>query len=193
MLPALILAAGASTRMGSPKALLKIGGKTFVRHIVDVLGAAGIVDIVIVLGAEAGQIKDSLDWFDGKIVVNKDWKKGQLTSLVAGLGSIDRRDLHGVLICPVDHPLFAPQVIRGMCEAAETSPHKIIIPVFKERRGHPVIFPASLIEVLKRASPEIGARQVVRDHPDEVLEFVTEDEGVVRNIDTPEDYGAFMG
>jgi molybdenum cofactor cytidylyltransferase len=191
LVPAIILAAGASARMGSPKALLKIGGKTFLRHIVDVLRDSGISGIVIVLGSGADRIADSLAWFDGKVVVNQDWQRGQLTSLISGLDAIGGRHIQGVLVCPVDHPLATSRLIRSMCEAVEAS-QNIIIPVFKGIRGHPVIFPSRFIDSLRSAPLEMGARQLLRDHPDDILEIETDDEGVIRNIDTPEEYESFI-
>ena len=88
MVSAIVLAAGASLRMGSPKALLKLSGKTFLQHIVDVLASAGVHDVVIVLGANANVIKTQLHWFRGTVVTNNDWNSGMLSSVIAGLGAL---------------------------------------------------------------------------------------------------------
>jgi len=193
MVSGIILAAGESSRMGSPKALLKIGGKSFVQHIVDVFIASRVLDIVVVLGADDEAIKTQLNWFKGKTVVNKEWKKGQLSSILTGLRAVDQEDLHGVLIWPVDRPLVTQHVIVGMLHQFWTKHKQIVVPIFSGQRGHPVLIGRSLFEELERAPKEMGARTVLWDHPKDVLEYKTEEEGVVINIDSAEDYQKYVG
>ncbi len=188
MIGAIVIAAGASYRMGSPKALLKIGERTFLQQIVGELQSAGIAEIIVVLGADAEVIQKSLSWFHGRIVVNEHWKKGQLTSIIAGLCSLRRHVFQAALICPVDHPRITQQLITDLLRAFQRSGKNIIVPSYKGRRGHPVLFASALFDELQGADTAIGARQVVRNHPDDVYEAVTDEKGVVLNIDTPEDY-----
>lgn len=188
MVSGIILAAGESTRMGSPKALLKIGEKSFAQQIVDTLIASRVLDIVIVLGADAEFIQNQLNWFDGKTVINEEWEKGQLSSVLAGLRALELQDLHGVLVWPVDRPLVSWHVTVGMLHQFWTKHKQIVVPVHKGKRGHPVLFGRDLFHDLKRAPMEVGARRVLQDHPDDVLEYQTDEEGVVINIDSPEDY-----
>jgi len=192
MISGIILAAGESSRMGSPKALLKIGEKSFVQRIVDVLIASRVLDIVIVLGADAEAVQTQLNWFIGKTVINEEWKRGQLSSILAGLRAVDQKDLHGVLIWPVDRPLVNEAVIVGMLHQFWTKHKRIVVPVCKGQRGHPVLVGKSLFEDLEKAPLEIGARAILWDHPDEVLEYLTEEEGVVMNIDSREDYQKYV-
>jgi molybdenum cofactor cytidylyltransferase len=188
MIGAVVIAAGASYRMGGPKALLKIGDKTFLHYIVDVLRLAGIREIVIVLGAEAENIGRTLSWFDGTVVVNEDWEQGQLTSVNCGLGALPQEDLEGAIVFPVDHPLISSDLIVSLVTAFRTSKKKIIAPVYKGQRGHPVLFSSEVFGELRKSDPAVGARQVVRAHANDVGEVTTDEEGVVLNIDTPEDY-----
>ena len=174
--------------MGSPKGLLTIGGKTFLRHIVDEIQQAGIHDIVIVLGAESEKIQKSLPWFHGRIVVNQNWKDGQLSSIITGLNSIQFETCDGLLVCPVDHPLISRNLFSQLVQIFQENTSKIIVPVFRGRRGHPMIFPSRFFGEIKNASLDIGAREVVRNHPDDIVEMMTEENGVVINIDTPSDY-----
>lgn len=192
MVSAIILAAGESCRMGSPKGLLKIGEKSFIQHIVDVLIASRILDIVIVLGADAEAIRTQLNWFEGKTVFNEEWKKGQLSSVLAGLHAVDQKDLHGVLIWPVDRPLVSQHVIVGMLHQFWTKHKRIVVPVCKGKRGHPVLIGKDLLGDIEKAPRDIGARRVLWDYPDDVLEYQTEEEGVVFNIDSPEDYQKYV-
>lgn len=188
MVSAIVLAAGSSSRMGSPKSLLTICGKSFIRHIVDELTAAGVHDVVIVLGADAKRVREALTWFTGRISINERWSDGQLSSIVAGMRAAEDWNPEGLLLCPVDHPLISRSVIESLVETFRSSGKRIILPVFKGRRGHPVLFARKLFRELAAAPPEIGARALVRAHPDEIVEVQTSEEGVQLNVDTPEDY-----
>jgi molybdenum cofactor cytidylyltransferase len=188
MVSGIILAAGESTRMGSPKALLKIGDKSFAQQIVDTLIASRVLDIVLVLGADAEPIQTQLNWFEGKTVINKEWEKGQLSSVLEGLRAVEQQDLHGVLVWPVDRPLASRHVVVGMLHQFWTKHKQIVVPIYKGRRGHPVLFGKDLFHDLESAPIDKGARKVLQDHPNDVLEYQTEEEGVVINIDSPEDY-----
>ena len=189
---AIVLAAGASLRMGSPKALLRIGEETFVQHIVGQFHSAGIHDVAIVLGADADEIRNSLSWFKGTIVVNGEWKEGQLTSVIAGLDAFRHQTLDGVMICPVDRPLITHTLVNRMLRAFQESGKSIVVPVFQGRRGHPTLFSSTMVDELRVAPSTVGARHVVRNHPDDLHEMTTNEEGVLINIDIPIDYERYI-
>ena len=197
MISGIILAAGSSQRMGSPKSILKIREKTFLQHIVEVLRSARIINIVIVLGAEAEEIQKSLTWFDGKIVVNEEWQKGQLTSIITGLNNLDMamtdpEEINGAMICPIDHPLLSQALIVNLLYGYWTSKKKIIIPTFNGQRGHPVVFDKELFDELRSAPPDVGARAVVYKNTDDVYEVPVKEDGILINIDTHEDYQKYI-
>lgn len=192
MIGAVVLAAGSSFRMGSPKALLRIGERTFLEHMVHVLGSTGVEGTVIVLGHDAFRIKNTLTWFEGKTVVNEEWGRGQLSSMVAGLSAFGEPGPHGVLFWPVDHPLVSADLIQELLEAFHGSGKSIIVPEHAGRRGHPVIFGARVFDALRHADPRIGAREVVRCHPEDIHTVTTADAGVLVNIDTPRDYSTHV-
>lgn len=197
MISGIILAAGSSQRMGSPKALLKIGEKTFLQHIVEALHSARIIDNVIVLGSGAEEIQKTLSWFEGKVAVNNDWQKGQLTSIITGLNNLDMtktetEEIHGAIICPVDHPLLTQSLLVDLLQGYWLSKKRIIIPTHQGQRGHPVIFDRELFDEIRNAPLDIGARAVVRNHEDDVLEVNVDDEGVLINIDSPDDYKKYI-
>jgi molybdenum cofactor cytidylyltransferase len=194
MVSGIVLAGGASSRMGRPKALLTVGTTTFLRRIVEVLHAARVTDIVIVLGSQAAEISSGLGWFTGTVVRNQRWQEqGQISSLVAGLAGLDREEVQGAMICPVDHPLITQATIVDLLQAFWHTPKDIIVPTFRGKRGHPVIFRRTLFRELREAHPEAeGARAVVKAHAGDVLEIPTEDAGVITDIDTPEEYAAAL-
>jgi len=188
MIAGIILAAGASQRMGEPKALLNIGNETFLQRIVRMLHSARVTTNVIVLGAHYDQVVPALGWFDGKVIKNSEWKNGQLSSLLTGIDSFRNDTLHGFFVCPIDHPLLVQSTLVELLQGFWKSNKNIIVPTFHGKRGHPVIFGVSMVDALRSASLQEGAKAVVRKYTDEVLEIPVNNDGILQNIDTPEDY-----
>jgi len=192
MLAAVILAAGESRRMGSPKALIPMRGITFVQHLVDATRLPRVGVTRIVLGAGAEEIRAKLDVDSAMIVVNPDWEKGQLSSIHIAIRSLPP-GTEGLILAPVDHPLISTNLVLRLIKHFDSSDKPIVLPTFHSRRGHPVIFRASLYDELLEASPEVGARQVVWAHEQEIAEVATEEEGVVLNLNDPETLKKAMG
>jgi CTP:molybdopterin cytidylyltransferase MocA len=184
-LAAIILAGGESRRMGVPKALLPYRGRTFVEHLLEVTRHPRVGVTRIVVGAHANEIREKLSAHAVEIVVNADWAKGQLSSIQAAIRSLSEGGTEGMILCPVDHPIVSAALIAHLIEEFDSSAKAIVLPAFHGRRGHPLIFRASLYPELLQASPEVGARQVVWAHADDVREVPTEEEGVVLNINDP--------
>jgi len=185
MLAAVILAAGESRRMGEPKALLPYQGLTFVEHLLAVTAHPRVGIHRVVLGANAGEIRDKLKLDPASIVVNPDWPKGQLSSLQAAIRSLPAKLTEGLILCPVDHPLVSAYLVSELIAAFDSSGKLIVLPTFEGRRGHPVIFRASLYAELLAASPDVGARQVVWAHADSLIQVPTEEEGTILNLNDP--------
>ncbi|HUC53346.1 MAG TPA: nucleotidyltransferase family protein [Candidatus Cybelea sp.] len=185
MLAAVILSGGASSRMGSPKALLPYQGRPFLEHLLEVTVLAEIGVRRVVLGAQAEPIAKAVNLKAHEIVVNHDWEKGQLSSIQAALRSLPP-GTDGMLLCLVDHPLISRALIRDLIEEFYKAKGPIVLPVFEGRRGHPVIFSATLYDELLRAPIETGARAVVWAHKGEVQEVRTNEEGCVLNLNDPE-------
>jgi CTP:molybdopterin cytidylyltransferase MocA len=190
MLAAAILAAGESRRMGTPKALLDYHGKTFVEHLADVTRHPRVGLLRVVLGAKAEEIRAKLPVDAASIVVNAEWQTGQLSSIHAAIRSLAEGATEALMLCPVDHPIISREVIAAIIGAFDATRKSIVVPAYQGRRGHPVIFRASLYGELLAASPEIGARQVVWAHADDIAEVPTNEEGVVLNLDDPGAYQA---
>jgi molybdenum cofactor cytidylyltransferase len=193
MLAAAILAAGESRRMGQAKALLPYQGLTFVEHLLAATRHPRIGFTRIVLGANAEEIQAKLSVDPATIVVNPAWRTGQLSSLQSAIRSLPPQITEGIVLCPVDHPLVSLKLIAKLVEAFDGGGKAIVIPTYHGRRGHPVIFRATLYEELLRAPIEIGARQVVWAHGKETEEVATEEEGVVLNLNDPEAFRKALG
>lgn len=190
MLAALILAAGESRRMGSPKALLAHGDKTLVHHLLEVTRHPKITIQRVVLGAKAEIIRDSLLLPSEMVVINSQWELGQLSSIQAGVRALESTSTEGVMICPVDHPLVSASLVGELVAAflLEGAKKGIVLPTFRGKRGHPVIFARRFYEALLGAPHEKGARAVVWENPGEVNEIETTEEGILLNLNDPEAY-----
>jgi molybdenum cofactor cytidylyltransferase len=192
-LAAVILSGGESRRMGVPKALLPYRGTTFVEHLLDVTRHARVGLTRIVVGAHAAEIREKLSAHAEEIVVNADWAKGQLSSIQAAIRSLPESGTAGMILCPVDHPIVSAALVARLIAEFDSSGTAIVLPTYQGRRGHPMIFRASLFQELLKASPKVGARQVVWAHANEIREAATEEEGVVLNINDPESLERALG
>jgi molybdenum cofactor cytidylyltransferase len=192
MLAAVILSGGASSRMGSPKALLPFQGRPFLEHLLDVTTRPEIGVRRVVLGPQAEPIAKAVHLKADEIVINQDWEKGQLSSIQAALRSLPA-GTDGILLCLIDHPLISGALVEELIEQFYKSKKPIVLPVYQGRRGHPVIFSASLYGELLRAPLETGARAVVWAHAGEVEEVSTNEEGCVLNLNDPETMNKAIG
>lgn len=192
-LAAAVLSGGESRRMGSPKALLPYRGKNFAEHLLEAASHPRVGIRRVVLGAHAEEIAPRLHLGDATVVVNEDWRSGQLSSIQAAVRSLPADATGGLLLCPVDHPLVSAELVARLIEAFDASGKPIVLPTYRGKRGHPLIFAAPLYPEILAASPEVGARQVVWAHAAEVLEVPTEEEGVVLNLNDPETLRRAMG
>jgi molybdenum cofactor cytidylyltransferase len=186
LLAAVILSAGASRRMGRPKALLPYREGTFLEHLIEVTRDARIGVTRVVLGAGAEVIRAIAKLDPSIVALNPEWEQGQLSSICAGLRSLEGIDTDGIILCPVDHPLVSALLVSELVERFYLEKKAIVLPTYKGRRGHPVIFSKTLFRELLAAPAEMGARAVVWAHSGDVLEVPTDEEGVVLNLNDPD-------
>src|SRR5215203_2661626 len=187
MIPGIVLAAGASARMGTPKPLLTLGNRTFVRRILEALRDGGLPDAVVVVRPGDARVAGEVAAAGfGRIVENPRADLGQLSSLLAGLDAVDVPGIVGALVTLVDVPMISAATVRAVVSAAALDDAPIVRAVHRGRHGHPVIFKRVTFAALRAADPAVGARAVVRAHP--VLEVEVDDPGVTEDVDTPQDY-----
>ena len=189
MIVAVVLSAGESSRMGRPKALLPIDGQTFIERIVAVLKQSGIERIIVVLGFNAEEMRREIEHLPVEILINPAYQQGQLSSLQVALRRLDsEKDCDAILVHLVDHPYLSAAVVNRMIDRYRESKNCIVIPKYRGKRGHPVLFDRTLFSELLSAPLDQGAKAVVNAHPDQTLEIDTEEVGVTLDIDTPELY-----
>jgi molybdenum cofactor cytidylyltransferase len=185
MLAAIILAGGESRRMGQPKALLKMHGHTFLENLLEVTRHPRVGCQRVVVGAAAGEIRARVSLPGDVLVVNPDWRRGQLSSLQASLRSLPA-GTEGAMVCPVDYPMVSAELVAKLIAAFDSAGGAVTLPVYEGKRGHPVIFRSTLYQELLATDAEIGARAVVRAHRDATVEVPTGEEGVILNLNDPE-------
>ena len=178
----IILAAGASSRMGEDKALLRWGERSFLEHLMAALKAAGAEPLRVVLGANAEEVQRRVRFGAGEVIVNRDWERGMLSSLLVALDSLPAESVDASIVCLVDHPCVSSRLIQTLIDKYQETGKPIVQPTYRGRRGHPVLFAASLFDELRTAPADVGARHVVYQHAAEVLEVPTDEEGIVLNV-----------
>jgi molybdenum cofactor cytidylyltransferase len=192
MIVAVVLSAGESSRMGRAKAFLPFEGKTFIEVIVNALKRSRVGEIIVVLGHKADETRPRIELLPVTPLINPDYKNGQLSSLQVAIrhlmGSAASANIDGVLVHLVDHPYINPALVDRMIESFYASQKLIVLPRYRSRRGHPVIFSASLFGELLQAPLNEGAKAVVNAHRQDTLELETDEAGVIIDIDTPDEY-----
>ena len=191
VIPAVILAAGLSTRMGRPKPLLPLSnGETFLTRIVRSFVESGVDDVVVVLGHEGDAVAATLieSGAAARFVVNEAYRTGQLSSVLRGLNAIDRPGVRAMLLTLVDVPLVSPTTIRAVIDRYKATNAPIVRPVRGDEHGHPVLIDRSLFSLLRNADPTTGAKPIVRDHVSSAGNVAVDDDGAFFDVDTPEAY-----
>ena len=188
MIVAVVLSAGASSRMGRPKALLPVDGVPFIERIVRALERTEVNRTLVVLGHNAEAMREAIAYLGVDTVVNPDYARGQLSSLHTAIRALNGEPVEAILVHLVDHPFIESRLVDRMIERFRAEKKLIVVPRFNGRRGHPVLFSSKLFPEFLAASLDTGAKPVVRGHPEETLELDTEEAGILVDIDTPEEY-----
>jgi molybdenum cofactor cytidylyltransferase len=164
----------------------------FIEKIVTSLRSTRVGKIMVVLGHNAAEMRQRISDLQVDLVTNPDYKQGQLSSLAAAIRSIetgnDAERVDGILVHLVDHPYINAALVNLMIERFYETKKLIVVPRYENRRGHPVIFSKALFGELLATPLDQGAKAVVHAHRDDTLEIVTNDEGAIIDIDTPEEY-----
>lgn len=191
---AVVLAAGASVRMGEPKQLLPLGGRTLLERTLESLRCAPLVQVVLVLGASADLIVKALPraLLDRLVVVrNPDYEQGMASSLRVGLEAV-RSESDGALVVLADQPFVRPATVARVVERFLTSESgseaEIVIPFYQGQRGNPVLLARSLFAEARALEGDSGFRVLFGKHADEIAEVDVNDPGIMFDVDTREVY-----
>jgi len=191
MITAIVPAAGLSSRMGQNKLLLRFGKQTLIENAVDVLLAAGVDQIVVVLGHEADRVRHQLEGKNVIFVHNAEYREGLSTSVRAGMAAVPAGS-DAIMVYLADQPLIEPHEIGRLIQAfwdAKRAGKSIVVPFFGSHWGNPVILDASYRAMVLDISGDIGCRRIIKKHPEAVFAVQMETDHVIRDVDTPEDFG----
>ena len=187
---AVVLAAGASTRFGLPKQLLPVAGTTMIEHILNIVVATQVDEVVVVLGHSATQVAKHIP--PGcRTVLNKDWEAGISSSIRAGLAAIDHQ-AEAALFVLADQPQVTSAAIERILQAYYGSTKPIVAPVYHGQRGTPVLFDRRLFPALKALRGDVGGREVMARLADEIATVEMESPEMFLDIDTAADYHRFL-
>lgn len=192
-LPVLVMAAGASRRMGHPKQLLPLGSGTVLTTVVDTLLAAGCSPVVCVLGASGPQVAASLAGVLAETVYNPDWNTGEmLSSVQCGLSHLSRTDTHsGCLVALGDQPGLTTATVQALVGTVANDPDRMVFCSHGMRRQHPIYLPASLWPRICEL-PVAGTLRDVTGDPQLPIAYVNVDSfNDFRDLDTPEQYDSY--
>lgn len=197
MISAIVLAAGESSRMGSPKALLQWRGLPFIEHVCAALRKAGVEDRAAVLGKASGEILSAWVPAGEKVTVNPRPENGQLSSLRAGL-ALTSEFSEGFLVCLADQPTLPPETYRRIIEFWRSNKDSIVIPrtllaaEARLKRGHPIIIPAAHRRLCFEGPLDKGLHWVTHHPSVKIADLDVKDPEIIRDFDTPEDYDALV-
>lgn len=185
---AIVLAAGQGSRMGGGKLLLPIGDVALIALTVRQLLAVPVADIVVVIGVYGSAVQQSLQELPVRFAVNPDPNSEMVESIRKGLALIDPTNIQAFLILPGDMPLVRPSTVRAVAQALLESDRTVAVPLFGNRKGHPVVFRADLYETVLTFRSLQGIRPLVHGENIRPLQVPVDDEGVVTDVDSWDDY-----
>jgi molybdenum cofactor cytidylyltransferase len=173
----IILAAGASTRMGKPKQLLEYNGRSLIQHAVEVATASGCHPIIVILGANAERIKPEIATLSVETIENLFWQQGMSTSIRKGIETLNKNNskAEAAILMLCDQPFVSPDLIEQLIKVYRTTCAPI-----------PALFDRTLFSQLTTLSNDVGARQIIKKYSQQVAK-VSFPEGII-DIDTPQDY-----
>jgi molybdenum cofactor cytidylyltransferase len=189
---AILLAAGQSKRMGRLKQLMPLEQSTIVEEAVDNLLGSAVDEVIVVVGYKAEDVMAAIAARPIKLVTNPDYEQGISTSIIAGLNMVQSK-VQAVMIALGDLPLIDSQTINTLIEEFCNHDKGIAFPTYQGKKGHPVIFAIKYKGELLKLKGDVGAREVIKCHPDDVLEVEVASESVVADFDTTNDYQAYVG
>jgi molybdenum cofactor cytidylyltransferase len=181
----LIMAAGESRRLDSPKQLLKWGNDSLVNHVIQIANQSGINQSYVILGCHSALIKRHIHQQDANILINPDWKDGMSTSIKTGVSEIAKQ-FDAAFILLVDQPFISSELLKLMMDRYFTSKAVITAPRVGQQQCNPVLFSRQLFPDLLKLNDDKGAKCLLSKNPVEWIDWP--DERLLLDIDTIEDY-----
>jgi molybdenum cofactor cytidylyltransferase len=184
---AIILAAGESKRMKVPKMLLPFNGKTMIEKVIENVIRSEVFRTLVVLGSNRNEILGSISHLPINHCYNENYKKGMLSSVKCGFKNLPV-NFNAVLVFPGDQPFIEPDVINMIINIYRETGKGIIVPVYRKKRGHPLLIDCKYREEINTLEENEGLRSLSNMHQKDVFEVKTNSPGILKDFDTKEDY-----
>lgn len=181
-----VLAAGMSRRMGTPKQLLRIGSETLLERTLKNVRASNVSEIVLVLGYAVDDVQKTVATAGLKVVINPDYQQGMGTSLRNGLAAVSA-GATAALIVLADQPFVTSETLNRLIECHEERKPQIILPMYQGFRGNPVLLDRSVFAEVQAVSGDVGCRAIFGDHTENILKLPVDDPGILLDIDSQDD------
>ena len=192
MIVGIILSAGESKRMGTPKQLLPWGKTIILQQVIDNTSASRLGTILLILGSDADDIARKITITPKtRILVNHDFKAGMSSSVKCGIKNAPVK-AEAYMLLLGDQPFIGPNIINNLIDAYHAGRHGIIVPVYNGQHGHPVIFDSRYKKELLSIDGQ-GAKEVTEKHARDIFEVHIDSPNVLTDIDTPQDYQKALG
>lgn len=191
MVSAILLAAGESKRMGKPKLLLPFGKGTILGQTIDNLLSSKVGEVIVVVGYKAQEMIKAIANRPVKVAVNPFYHQGMSTSIVTGLSLVDSK-AQRLMLALADQPLINNKVFNRLVEESLGADKGITIPIYRGKRGNPIIFSTKYKEELLSLKGDVGGRQIIKQHPDDILEVAIDSESINIDIDTMGNYYSYL-
>ncbi len=189
---AIILAAGASTRMHKQKLLLPFNNKTIIETVVGNTFSSVNTNIMVVLGSHKNEIREQINKLPVKYCVNKNYMDGMLSSVICGFRALPK-EVMAALVFLGDQPQIPARATMLVIDAWRKNNNGIVIPTFKGKRGHPSLIETKYIKEIENLDPEKGLRGLSQKFKEDVLEVESNIPEILKDIDTPEEYRIEIG
>ncbi len=186
MIAAVVLAAGRSTRMGTPKLLLTLSGRSVLRHVIDHVRASRCGEIVVVVGEAADRMTEEVRVSGVRVVVNDRYREGMGTSLAAGVSTLSP-ECDAAVVLLGDQPCVTAEVINALIAAYRRTRKPIVASRYGDVTGAPTLIGAALFNEARRLEGDVGGRFLIQQHPDLVEEVQVSPSAAV-DVDTPEEF-----
>jgi molybdenum cofactor cytidylyltransferase len=184
---AIILAAGESKRMNVPKMLLPFNGKTMIEKVIDNVTRSEVFRTLVVLGSYGDEILEAISHLPVSHCYNENYRCGMLSSVKCGFRNLPLH-YNAVIVFPGDQPMIEPEVINQIIKAYRETGKGIIIPVYRKKRGHPLLIDFKYRDKIDKLSDDEGLRSLAEMHQEDVFEVKTKSPGILKDFDTKEDY-----
>lgn len=184
---AVILAAGESKRMGSPKMLLLFNGRTMLENVISNVSCSRVDNTMVVLGAGREILEPLVNKSSAKYCYNEHYREGMLSSIKCGFRNLPS-GLKAAMVFQGDQPLITPQIVDKVIQEYRLTNKGIVIPVYKKKRGHPILIDRRYFSEIEFLDPAEGLRSLAHKFSDDVLEIETDEPGILRDFDTYEEY-----